>query len=103
MVLSKERMNEISDNEKFVTLCLDCDDSKPKIGYTRKNANDKSITYNCKHYRGNGCKAKMRFLIDTLTGLLNPTPIHTGRHTRACIVKNGGDPDDFRLGRQAFF
>ena len=31
-----------------------------KIGYTRKNANNKSITYNCKHYRGNGCKAKMR-------------------------------------------
>ena len=60
MVLSKERMNEISDKEKFVTRCLDCDDSKPKIGYTRKNANNKSITYNCKHYRGNGCKAKMR-------------------------------------------
>ena len=42
-------------------------------------------------------KAKMHFFIDTLTGLLNPTPIHTGRHTRACIVivRNGGDPDDF--------
>jgi len=36
----------------------------------------------------------MRFLIDTQTGLLNPTPIHSGRHNRVCIVRNGGDPDD---------
>ena len=38
---------------------------------------------------------KCVFPLIPLTGLLNLTPIHTGRHTRSCIVRNGGDPDDF--------
>ena len=42
MVLNTAEMDAISDREKFVTLALDGDETKPKIGYTRKNGNDKS-------------------------------------------------------------
>jgi hypothetical protein len=95
MVLNTTQMDAISDREKFVTLALDGDETKPKIGYTRKNGNDKSIVYYCKHRRSKNCKAQLRYWLDEVTGFLKPVPQFIHKHTRACIVTNGGDPVDF--------
>lgn len=68
--------------------------------YTRKNVNNNSVGYQCCHKTRNKCRAILKFDRHPVTDT-NPIGFYdnstgrvVGRHTRACIVQYGCNPDD---------
>ena len=72
--------------------------------FTRRNINQKSVVYYCKHERKCKCKAKLLLDRDKRTGIVDETTKKIdGQHTRACCVINRVDVDEYDWkGKVAF-
>ena len=64
--------------------------------YTRRNINQTSVVYYCKHERKCKCKAKLLLDRDKRTGIVDETTKKIdGQHTRACCVINNVDVNEY--------
>ena len=66
------------------------------FSFTRKNVNQKNVTFICRHRRGKNCKAELHFKRDKNTGIVDfDNKIRLGQHTRQCCVVNRVDTEDY--------
>jgi len=66
------------------------------FSYTRKNVNQKNVSYLCQHRRGKKCNAELHFKRDKSAGKVDfDNKIRLGQHTRPCCIVNGVDPEDY--------